>query len=90
MYNPKFFENPEEFNVKRWDFELKDSMQYVPFSGGGRNCIGQHFSQVEMKIFLISILRNYKIVPITNKKAEYEIKFNVNLKDSNLYEFVKL
>jgi cytochrome P450 len=44
--NPKYYDNPEVFNYRRWlapkqlSEEDNDSYFFVPFSGGGRNCMG--------------------------------------------------
>ncbi|KAK8768427.1 hypothetical protein V5799_015108 [Amblyomma americanum] len=49
---------------------------YVPFSAGSRNCIGQKFAQLEEKILLAQILRNFhveSVVPIEDLKLQLEI-----------------
>eukprot|EP00330_Aristerostoma_sp_ATCC50986_P009405 CAMPEP_0114603224 /NCGR_PEP_ID=MMETSP0125-20121206/25657_1 /TAXON_ID=485358 ORGANISM="Aristerostoma sp., Strain ATCC 50986" /NCGR_SAMPLE_ID=MMETSP0125 /ASSEMBLY_ACC=CAM_ASM_000245 /LENGTH=361 /DNA_ID=CAMNT_0001813867 /DNA_START=205 /DNA_END=1291 /DNA_ORIENTATION=- len=43
-FNEKYFKNPNEFNPGRFleqnDDFIKDPFVYLPFSAGGRNCIG--------------------------------------------------
>ena len=63
MHNPKFFSKPSKFDPSRWkDYEQKnkDPYEFLPFSAGSRNCIGQHFAQVEAKVTIIQFLRKFK------------------------------
>ena len=61
--DPAIWQDPHTFNPYRFkgnDVDKK-SFFYLPFSGGDRNCIGQHFALVEMKVLLAKILINYRI-----------------------------
>jgi cytochrome P450 family 4 len=63
--DPEIWENPEEFRPERFDV-VKSSdkfnfYNYVPFSAGQRNCIGQKFAMLEMKSTISKVLRNYEI-----------------------------
>ena len=37
---------------------------FIPFSAGSRNCIGQKFALMEMKIILSLLLYNFDLVPL--------------------------
>uniref|UniRef100_UPI003B6740D6 cytochrome P450 4C1-like n=1 Tax=Pieris rapae TaxID=64459 RepID=UPI003B6740D6 len=49
---------------------------YIAFSAGPRNCIGQKFAMMEMKLVLSSILRRFEIKPVT--KCE-DLKFTADI-----------
>ncbi|MCD0468469.1 cytochrome P450 [Flavobacterium sp. JAS] len=61
--NPKYWENPEEFNPERFLGEQKkQSMQYFyPFGAGPRMCIGSGFAIYEMCLTLSQIVKKYVI-----------------------------
>jgi len=67
-FNPKYFNKPLEFNPSRWlegdkteEGWKKEPFAYLPFSAGGRNCIGQHLATLEAKLVLALILKNYTV-----------------------------
>ncbi len=64
-YMPEYWTNPTTFDPRRFSPERsedkKDFFQYIPFGGGSHKCLGLHFSQVQGKIFLFHLLKNYKV-----------------------------
>ena len=71
--NPKYWKNPETFNPDRFSrFESKemDPFQFIPFSAGVRNCLGQKFALLQEKIILVKVLSRFRILPGSEDPAE--------------------
>lgn len=71
--NPKYWENPEQFNPERFLGEQKkQSMQYFyPFGAGPRMCIGMGFAMYEMALALSYLVGKYHI-----KSSSPTVAFN--------------
>lgn len=62
--NPRYWDNPEEFNPERFLGEQKkESYRYFyPFGAGPRMCIGLGFAMYEMSLVLSHIVKNHHII----------------------------
>ena len=73
--DPENFKNPLVFNPERFlqetnsrDQTSRHPFAFIPFSAGARNCIGQKFALMEMKVILSLLLFNFDMVPAMKTK----------------------
>lgn len=62
--HPRFWDDPERFDPDRFRADRSASRPryaYLPFGGGPRTCIGNHFALMEAQILLAMIVREYRI-----------------------------
>ena len=57
--NPTMFD-PERFSPGRAEHK-RHNYSWVPFSGGAHMCIGLHFADMQIKLVIAELLRNYRI-----------------------------
>ena len=65
--NPRWFEQPEQFNPGRWTPEFEAALPrsaYTPFGGGPRICIGNHFAWAELVSVLATVLSRVELQPV--------------------------
>lgn len=62
MGDSENFDNPLDFKPERWLQEnskkenRSNPFNFIPFSSGPRNCIGQHMAIIEAKVLLINFI----------------------------------
>ena len=62
--DPRYFDNPEEFNPDRWADDLAKRLPtyaYFPFGGGPRVCIGKSFALMEAVLVLATIAQKFQL-----------------------------
>ncbi|XP_075972673.1 cytochrome P450 4d2-like [Anticarsia gemmatalis] len=61
--NPELYEDPLEFRPERFETPLKNPFNWLAFSAGPRNCIGQKFAMMELKVTLSEMIKHFIILP---------------------------
>ncbi|KAH7982861.1 hypothetical protein HPB52_007704 [Rhipicephalus sanguineus] len=80
--NPNEFEKPDEYIPERFMSEEnshRHPFSFIPFSAGPKNCIGQKFVMMEIKIVLAKILSKFT-VESTCPIEELQMTFDIVLK----------
>ena len=61
--DPGVWTEPQRFDPERWlpgrEEQRRHPFAYIPFGGGPRKCLGEHFAVLEMQIVLALLLRGY-------------------------------
>ena len=78
--DPRVYPNPSEYKPERFDSSNISNIPkgaYLPFGVAPRNCIGYRFALIEMKIFLIHILRKFEISSVKKLEEVSTVNFFV-------------
>jgi cytochrome P450 len=62
--DPALWDNPLEFDPDRFSTQRSEGRkrwQYLPFGGGPRSCLGDHFAMIEATLALATIVRQVDI-----------------------------
>ena len=68
--DPAFWDHPLVFDPDRFsrsNSKDRDRWQYLPFGGGPRTCIGDHFAMLEATLGLATIIRHAEIQPLDDE-----------------------
>jgi cytochrome P450 family 135 len=58
---PDLYPEPERFDPERMRGATPSPVEWLPFGGGGRRCLGATFAQVEMRVVLREVLRRVEL-----------------------------
>ncbi|MBW4710629.1 cytochrome P450 [Roseobacter sp. YSTF-M11] len=65
MLSPELFSQPTVFDPDRFGPDRAEDQRHkfawTPFGGGAHKCIGMHFSTLQVKLFVATLLRNRRI-----------------------------
>ncbi|XP_061395243.1 probable cytochrome P450 6a21 [Musca vetustissima] len=80
-HDPKLYPNPEKFDPERFDanaVKQRDSVEFLAFGDGPRNCIGMRFGIMQTRVGMAYLLRHFKFsvceeteVPLIWDKASF-------------------
>lgn len=76
-FDPAIYPNPETFNPANFTPEKvkeRESVSWLSFGEGSRNCIGLRFGQMQTRLGLAILLRNFKFTIGPN--TEIPVKIN--------------
>ncbi|MBT3527968.1 MAG: cytochrome P450, partial [Porticoccaceae bacterium] len=63
-YSANYWDNPKAFDPLRFNEERKEhkrnAYSWIPFSGGAHMCIGLHFAEMQIKLVMFEMLKNYR------------------------------
>lgn len=81
--DPSVFPDPDSFRPERHlDPSCGTKSVFMPFSSGARSCIGSKFAMMELKIFLIQTLRQFRVVSKTPMQ-QIRLAIEIVLKPKN-------
>ncbi|GIY71242.1 hypothetical protein CDAR_110211 [Caerostris darwini] len=64
-HDPQYWPDPWKFDPDRFSLENRtsiNSMAYMPFGIGRRNCVGARFAQLEAKLAIFRLVKKFKFV----------------------------
>ncbi|MGQ9351567.1 cytochrome P450 [Mycolicibacterium gilvum] len=67
--DPEIWPDPDRFDPDRFSPEQtaqRDRWHFLPFAGGARSCIGEHFARLETTLALATIVRSMRVTSSDN------------------------
>ncbi|XP_050324938.1 probable cytochrome P450 6a21 isoform X1 [Bactrocera neohumeralis] len=89
-HDPEIYPEPEKFDPERFapdEMKSRDSINWLPFGDGPRNCIGLRFGQMQIRVALTYLLRNFEfsISPATEIPLVFNRKQFVTGTESGIH-----
>jgi cytochrome P450 len=72
-HDSRWWSSPEDFDPQRFSEENEKKIEknvYLPFGGGPRICIGNHFALMEAQILLAMIVRRFSLRLVPGARVE--------------------
>ena len=71
--DPAIWPDPDRFDPDRFspqNVKARDRWHYLPFAGGSRSCIGEHFARLETTLALATIVRSLRV---SSRESEFPV-----------------
>ncbi|KAG8134081.1 hypothetical protein E2320_011802 [Naja naja] len=65
--SPEVFAEPEQYRPSRWLGKEDHNFKALAFGFGSRQCIGRRLAEAEMALFLMHVLKNFKIDTVSKE-----------------------
>ena len=79
-----FLFDPDRFAPERAEHK-RNSHQWIPFGGGAHKCIGLNFAEIQVKLFLYHLLKNYRVgIPKGYEMKCRQVPLNFPVDDLNV------
>ena len=74
-HDPKYWEAPYEFNPRRFldsngNFFVPRHESFIPFSTGGRSCLGEKLAKDEIFVFFAAIVQRFQLHLVNNENVD--------------------
>jgi cytochrome P450 len=81
---PEYFPNPEQFDPDRFSPEREKELPryaYLPFGGGPRVCLGNHFAMMEGHLLLTMLTQHLTFSLVSGQPpADFDLEHNLALR----------
>ncbi|XP_017867961.1 PREDICTED: cytochrome P450 4e5, mitochondrial-like [Drosophila arizonae] len=78
-YDDRVFKDPHRFQPERFEQQKPGPFEYLPFSAGPRNCIGQKFALLELKTVISKLVRTFEVLPAVDELLSKDGTLNTYL-----------
>lgn len=73
---PSIWSNPDQFDPERFNKERAEDKQHrhawIPFGGGAHKCLGLKFAELQVKLVLFHLLKNYQLEVDNDYQMPYQ------------------
>lgn len=87
---PEIFSHPNQFQPARWETAHPTIFEYLPFSTGPKSCLGENLAISEMKIVLITLLKQYRFKFLLDNVVNWRVNVILGLQNPIYFQLVPM